>query len=353
MLCVFLCVWCMRPLSTCLHVSHVFTVRILHNHTRAFGQKQLPVSQPVQQMIHYFRQSLCCMSADTDPSSPTESPVYDDVYREPNSHIQRYADLASIVRQLRQECPWDREQTHVSVKHLLIEESYEVVEAIESGDPTELQNELGDVLLHVLFHSTIAEEAGQFTVKDVIDAEIDKLVRRHPHVFGDMDTDDPDAVLANWERIKQQESDNGTASESLKSALDGVPAQLPSLLRAFRMQEKAAGVGFDFPDAATTWAKVEEELAEFREADASDDAEARAQEFGDLLFALVNYGRQVGINPENALRGTNARFQERFQYIEARLHESDQSWDDISLEDADALWDEAKQRFASAPPLDT
>ncbi len=293
------------------------------------------------------------MSADTDPSSPTESPVYDDVYREPNSHIQRYADLASIVRQLRQECPWDREQTHVSVKHLLIEESYEVVEAIESGDPTELQNELGDVLLHVLFHSTIAEEAGQFTVKDVIDAEIDKLVRRHPHVFGDMDTDDPDAVLANWERIKQQESDNGTASESLKSALDGVPAQLPSLLRAFRMQEKAAGVGFDFPDAATTWAKVEEELAEFREADASDDAEARAQEFGDLLFALVNYGRQVGINPENALRGTNARFQERFQYIEARLHESDQSWDDISLEDADALWDEAKQRFASAPPLDT
>ena len=288
-------------------------------------------------------------------SIPPESdkPIYDAQYSEPEAHIRRYTDLASIVRQLRQECPWDREQTHVSVKHLLIEEAYEVVEAIESGDPTELQKELGDVLLHVLFHSTIAEEAGRFTVQDVIDAEIDKLVRRHPHVFGDMETEDPDEVLANWERIKQQESDNGTASESLKSALDGVPAQLPSLLRAFRMQEKAAGVGFDFPDAATTWAKVEEELAEFREADASDDAKARAQEFGDLLFALVNYGRQVGINPENALRGTNARFLERFQYIESKLHESDRSWDDISLEDADALWDEAKQRLASAPPLNT
>ncbi|MES3629161.1 MAG: MazG family protein, partial [Longimonas sp.] len=171
------------------------------------------------------------------------------------------------------------------------------------------------------------------------------------HVFGDVDTDDPDEVLANWERIKQQESDNGATDAPLKSALNGVPAQLPSLLRAFRMQEKAAGVGFDFPDAATTWAKVEEELAEFREADASDDAKARAQEFGDLLFALVNYGRQVGINPENALRGTNARFLERFQYIESKLHESDRSWDDISLEDADALWDEAKQRLASDPPL--
>lgn len=286
-------------------------------------------------------------------STPPESdkPIYDAQYREPEAHIQRYAELASIVRQLRKECPWDREQTHVSVKHLLIEEAYEVVEAIEAGDSTELQNELGDVLLHVLFHSTIAEEAGRFTVQDVIDAEIDKLVRRHPHVFGDVDTDDPDEVLANWERIKQQESDNGATDTPLKSALNGVPAQLPSLLRAFRMQEKAAGVGFDFPDAATTWAKVEEELAEFREADASDDAKARAQEFGDLLFALVNYGRQVGINPENALRGTNARFLERFQYIESKLHESDRSWDDISLEDADALWDEAKQRLASDPPL--
>jgi len=280
-------------------------------------------------------------------STESDTSVYDAQYREPEAHTQRYADLASIVRQLRQDCPWDREQTHVSVKHLLIEEAYEVVEAIESGDPTELQQELGDVLLHVLFHSTIAEEAGQFTVKDVIDAEIDKLVRRHPHVFGDVETNDPDAVLANWERIKQQESDNGEAQEALKSALEGVPAQLPSLLRAFRMQEKAAGVGFDFPDAATTWAKVEEELAEFREADASDDAEARAQEFGDLLFALVNYARQVGINPENALRGTNARFQERFQYIEAQLHANDQSWDDVSLDEADALWDEAKTALRS------
>mgnify|MGYP006433677233 CR=1 FL=1 len=287
-------------------------------------------------------------------SAPSESdePIYDPAYREPEVHLQRYADLASIVRQLRQECPWDREQTHVSVKHLLIEEAYEVVEAIESGDSTELQKELGDVLLHVLFHSTIAEEAGRFTVQDVIDAEIDKLVRRHPHVFGDTEADAPDAVLANWERIKQRESDNGEADEALRSALDGVPSQLPSLLRAFRMQEKAVGVGFDFLDPQATWAKVEEELAEFKEANASGDAEAQSQEFGDLLFALVNYARQVGINPENALRGTNARFQERFQYIESKLHARNQSWDDVSFEEADALWDEAKtaqQRTSSAP----
>ncbi|MGM0705889.1 MAG: nucleoside triphosphate pyrophosphohydrolase [Bacteroidota bacterium] len=284
----------------------------------------------------------------TDSNAPRlDDPIYDAQYREPEAHTERYADLASIVRQLRQDCPWDREQTHVSVKHLLIEEAYEVVEAIESGDPTELQKELGDVLLHVLFHSTIAEEAGRFTVQDVIDAEIDKLVRRHPHVFGDLETNDPDAVLANWERIKQQESDHEDADDALKSALDGVPAHLPSLLRAFRMQEKAAGVGFDFPDTQSTWAKVEEELAEFKEADSSDDAEARAQEFGDLLFALVNYGRQVGINPENALRGTNARFQERFQYIEAQLHAREKSWDDVSLDEADALWDEAKTALRS------
>ena len=282
--------------------------------------------------------------------TPPDDPVYDAEYREPEAHTRRYADLASIVRQLRQDCPWDREQTHVSVKHLLIEEAYEVVEAIESGDPTALQKELGDVLLHVLFHSTMAEEAGRFTVKDVIDAEIDKLVRRHPHVFGNLETDDPDAVLANWERIKQQESDKEDAAGVLKSALDGVPAQLPSLLRAFRMQEKAAGVGFDFPDTEATWAKVEEELAEFKAADASDDDAARAREFGDLLFALVNYGRQVGINPENALRGTNARFQERFQYIESQLHAQNQSWDDVSLDEADALWDEAKTALHPSSP---
>lgn len=324
------------------------------------GICEAPIEQPslVRFVMHLSTRTLLCFDLlwPLMPTHPDDSPrngsprndsIYDAQYREPKAHTERYADLASIVRQLRQDCPWDREQTHVSVKHLLIEEAYEVVEAIESGDPTALQQELGDVLLHVLFHSTIAEEAGRFTVQDVIDAEIDKLVRRHPHVFGDLETDDPDAVLANWERIKQQESNHEDADDALKSALDGVPAQLPSLLRAFRMQEKAAGVGFDFPNPQATWAKVEEELAEFEEADASDDDKARAQEFGDLLFALVNYARQVGINPENALRGTNARFQERFQYIEAQLHANDQSWDDVSLAEADTLWDEAKTALRS------
>jgi len=321
------------------------------------------------------------MSApDSRPASPAETPngekIYDADFAESPERLNAYADFAAIVKQLRRDCPWDREQTHASVKHLLIEEAYEVVEAIDERDWDELKRELGDVFLHVLFHSRIAEEAGRFTIQDVIEAETEKLVRRHPHVFGDegsarsaangsqsntdgdaggsdaeTDTEiDTETVLSNWEQIKQQErAEQGEPA----SVLDGVPSQLPSLLRALRVQEKAAGVGFDFPDQAQTWAKVEEEIREFRAAVAAADTdaadgdtgatEAMEDELGDVLFALVNYARRAGLNPENALRATTRRFTRRFQHIEARLAEEGQTVADVDLETADALWDEAKR----------
>lgn len=268
--------------------------------------------------------------------------IYDDAFAESSDRLEVYADFVAIVKQLRRDCPWDREQTHESVKHLLIEEAYEVVEAIDGADWDALKKELGDVLLHVLFHSNIAEENGTFTIKDVIEAETEKLVRRHPHVFGEAAADDAASVEANWEQIKMQERDG--KDEAPSSVLDGVPQQLPALLRAQRMQEKAAGVGFDFPERDGAWAKVEEEIHEFHEhveAGASD-AE-KEDEFGDVLFALVNYARRVGINPENALRRTNDKFVRRFRHIERRLAESDRTVADVELAEADALWDEAKE----------
>lgn len=274
-------------------------------------------------------------------SPNTTDKIYEDQFSESADRLEAYADLVAIVKQLRRDCPWDREQTHESVKHLLIEEAYEVVEAIDAEDWEDLAEELGDVFLHVLFHSVIAEEEGEFTLADVIEVETDKLVRRHPHVFGDETADDPDAVAASWEEIKQQERDGEDESTSV---LDGVPTQLPALLRAYRSQEKAAGVGFDFPDRDQAWAKVEEELSEFRDVAESENSDEREEEFGDLLFALTNYARQVGINPENALRETNDKFTRRFQHVEQRLDESGTSIEAADLEEADVFWEEAKDR---------
>lgn len=267
--------------------------------------------------------------------------IYEAQFAESPERLEAYADFVAIVKQLRRDCPWDREQTHESVKHLLIEEAYEVVAAIDRDDWEELAEELGDVFLHVLFHSVIAEEGGRFDLKDVIEAETDKLVRRHPHVFGDDAADDSDEVAASWEEIKQQEKDEDEST----SVLDGVPDQLPALLRAYRMQEKAAGVGFDFPDREQAWAKVKEELSEFRETVQEEtDADNREEEFGDLLFALTNYARQAGINPENVLRETNDKFTRRFQHVEKRLDENGFSIEEADLETADRFWDEAKER---------
>jgi XTP/dITP diphosphohydrolase/tetrapyrrole methylase family protein/MazG family protein len=271
-----------------------------------------------------------------------EEKIYDAEFAESPERLEAYADFAAIVKQLRRDCPWDREQTHASVKHLLIEEAYEVVDAIDREDGDELAEELGDVFLHVLFHARIAEEDGRFSIEDVLEAETEKLIRRHPHVFGDRQAGDADEVLQSWEEIKQAEREE--EDDEPPSALDGVPQQLPALLQALRIQEKAAGVGFDFPDREGAWEKVEEELAEFRETiDDGVSEEEREAEFGDLLFALVNYARFADVNPENALRATNAKFTDRFSYIERRLREDGRSWDDVSLADADVLWEEAKE----------
>ncbi len=253
-----------------------------------------------------------------------------------------YADFVAVVRRLRRDCPWDREQTHESVRHLLIEEAYEAVDAIDDGDWDELKGELGDLLLHVVFHAEIAETTtGAFTLEDVIRFEMEKLVRRHPHVFGDTEVSGTGEVLKNWEQIKQQERTG--RHEGQRSVLDGVPRQLPALLRAQRVQEKAAGVGFDFPEAAGAWEKVEEEVLELRDlVESRAAAAAREAEFGDVLFALVNYARFTGVNPENALRRTLDKFQRRFQHVEHRLAEHDRSFADADLEEMDGYWDEAK-----------
>ena len=269
---------------------------------------------------------------------PETEKIYDPTFAEPTDRLEAYADFVAIVKQLRRDCPWDREQTHDSVKHLLIEEAYETVEAIDAQDWDELKRELGDLLLHVIFHSVIAEKDGRFTLGDVIEAETEKLVRRHPHVFGEVTVDGVDEVLTNWEQIKMTEGKK-------TSVLEGVPGRLPALLRAYRVQEKAAGVGFDFPERDGAWEKVEEEIREYRSlVEAGASADEKEEEFGDMLFALVNYARFTGVNPENALRRTNEKFGRRFRYIERRLAERSQSMTDVDLAEMDRYWDEAKRR---------
>ena len=262
--------------------------------------------------------------------------IFDPVFTEAGSSLEAYADFVAIVRQLRRDCPWDMEQTHESVKHLLIEEAYETVEAIDDQDWVHLRKELGDILLHVVFHSVMAAEAGTFTLQDVIDSETEKLVRRHPHVFGDTEVANVDEVLTNWETIKIREGEK-------KSAMEGVPRHLPTLLRAFRIQEKAAGVGFDFPAPEDAWEKVDEELGEFRSLLTGDASkEEKEEELGDLIFALVNYSRLSGLNPENALARTNDKFIRRFRGVEGALEAEGVSLVDATLEQMDAHWNAIK-----------
>jgi len=261
--------------------------------------------------------------------------IYEEQFKPSQEVIEAFVDFFAIVGQLRRDCPWDREQTHESVKHMLIEEAYEALEAIDERNWDELSRELGDVLLHVFFHSDIGASGNRFSLLDVMLQESEKLVRRHPHVFGDVEVENVEEVHVNWARIKQQ--------EGRKSALEGIPRHLPALLRAFRIQEKARAVGFDFRNKEENWGKVEEEIEEFRSLDAGGaPAGEMEKEFGDLLFALVNYGRALGIHPENALRATNAKFERRFMHIEKRLEEQQKAWADVDLSEMDGYWDEAK-----------
>ena len=241
-----------------------------------------------------------------------------------------------VIRRLRRDCPWDRKQTHRSLRHSLIEETYEVVEALDRSDMTELSKELGDVLLHVVLQATIAEQAGEFTFRDVLRQETEKLIRRHPHVFGTVKAGTADQVKQNWERIKMK--------EGRTSVLEGVPPSMPALLRALRVQQRAAKVGFDWENEDQVWKKVREELEEVREALRGGRHPEKEEEFGDLLFALVNYARFLKINPEHALRGTIGKFTKRFHYIEAQLAKRGKTAHDSTLKEMDALWEEAKAK---------
>ena len=247
-----------------------------------------------------------------------------------------FEDLVEIVKILRKECPWDRKQTHQSIKDNLIEEAYEAIEAIDREDFEELKKELGDLLLHVVFHSRMATETQDFNIEDVIYSIQEKLIRRHPHVFGDAKTEDEKEVAANWEAIKME--------EGKESVLDGLPAHLPSLIKAQRMQEKAANVGFDWPQWRQVWDKLEEELGELKEVLEEDNIEKSKEEFGDLLFSLVNVGRFFDLNAEDSLRMTNNKFIKRFQYIEQQIQDSDRNMNEVSLEEMDGIWEEAKSK---------
>lgn len=252
-----------------------------------------------------------------------------------------FGKLVRIMARLRGEdgCPWDRQQTHETIKPYFVEETYEVLEAINEGDAGKLCEELGDVMLQVVFHARMAEEAGLFGIGDVLKAITEKLVRRHPHVFGDVQADTAQEVLFNWEQIKKTEREQATGKAS---ALDGVPRELPALLRAHRLQEKASRVGFDWKEAREVVKKVEEEFAEFHAAMESEQPDRMEAELGDLLFSLVNLGRFIAVNPEEALRKTIARFIARFQYIEEELAHRGKTPGQVTLEEMDALWAEAK-----------
>lgn len=248
----------------------------------------------------------------------------------------KFADFVELVSILRNECPWDRKQTHDSIKDNLIEEAYEAVEAIDNGDYDELSRELGDLLLHVVFHSKMASETESFSIEDVIYRISEKLIRRHPHVFDDVEVDDEKDVATNWESIKLK--------EGKESILDGVPKHLPGLIRAQRMQEKAGNVGFDWEEWQLAWEKLDEELDEWRESVANQSKEDQREEFGDLIFSLVNVGRLLELNAEDSLRMANKKFNERFRYIEQRLSEQGKSVTDSTLEEMDKFWEESKTK---------
>jgi XTP/dITP diphosphohydrolase len=253
--------------------------------------------------------------------------------------LKAFDRLLTIMDELRENCPWDKKQTMESLRHLTIEETYELSEAILEKNYPEMKKELGDLMLHYVFYSRIAEEKSLFDVADVLNAVCDKLIHRHPHVYGEVSVQDEEDVKKNWEQIKLKEKGN-------KSVLGGVPKSLPALVKAIRIQDKASGVGFDWKERSQVWEKVEEEMNEFRnefnmEKDEPEPSRA-SEEFGDLLFSLVNYSRFLNIDPEEALERTNQKFIRRFNYVEARSKENGKSIEDMSLEEMDAYWEASK-----------
>jgi tetrapyrrole methylase family protein/MazG family protein len=254
--------------------------------------------------------------------------------------MDKFQKLVDIMAKLRSEngCAWDKVQTHETLKPYLIEESYEVIEAIDEKDPAKLKEELGDLLMQVVFHSQVAKDKGEFDINDVIEKISSKMISRHPHVFGDARFDTPEEVKKQWHDRKKEEG------KLRDSALEGVPKELPSLLRAHRLQSRAAKVGFDWPKIDDVVAKLEEELNEFRQAVQGKDKKEIEDELGDIFFVLVNLSRWVGVNAEEALRKTISKFISRFRYIEMKAAENGRKLEEMTLEEMDALWDEAKTR---------
>jgi tetrapyrrole methylase family protein / MazG family protein len=249
--------------------------------------------------------------------------------------LDAFQRLLTIMDELRAKCPWDKEQTTESLRHLTIEETYELSDAILKNDAEEIKKELGDILLHIVFYAKIGEEKNQYTIESIINQLCEKLIRRHPHIYGEVIADNSETVKQNWEQIKLKEKGN-----EKKSVLSGVPASMPALVKAYRMQEKAAQVGFDWENKAQVWEKVEEELQEFKDADTVEEKE---NELGDLLFSLVNYARFSAINPDDALEKTNLKFIKRFNYIEARAESLNLDLRTIGLQQMDIWWNEAKK----------
>jgi len=249
--------------------------------------------------------------------------------------LQAFSRLLDIMDELREKCPWDKKQTLESLRHLTIEETYEMADAIIKNDLKELEKELGDVLLHIVFYARITSEMGLYDISHVIHTLCEKLIVRHPHIYGNVQADTEEQVKENWEQIKLKEGN--------KSVLSGVSKGAPSLVKAYRIQEKAAQVGFDWETGEQVWAKVQEELQEFKEELAqTENKEKTEQEFGDLLFSLVNLARKSGLNPDDALEYTNQKFIKRFTFIEERAKSLGKNLKDMSLEEMDAIWNEAK-----------
>lgn len=248
--------------------------------------------------------------------------------------LEAFSRLLNVMDDLREKCPWDKKQTLQSLRHLTIEETYELADAIQSNDLKGIQGELGDLFLHLVFYSKIGSELGAFDVTSVLNGICDKLIHRHPHIYGDVQADSEEEVKANWEKIKLQ--------EGKKSVLEGVPNTLPALIKAMRIQEKVKGIGFEWSEIEDVKNKVIEEFAELHDAQQTKDPEKITDEFGDVLFSLVNYARFININPEDALESTNRKFKSRFQKMEELIAENKQNMSEMTLEEMDVYWEKAK-----------
>ncbi len=252
--------------------------------------------------------------------------------------LEAFERLLDIITELREKCPWDRKQTIESLRYLTIEETYELSDAIIDNDMEEVKKELGDLMMHVVFYAQIGYERKEFSIDDVLNSVCDKLVRRHPHIYGDVEVKDDEDVKRNWEQIK--------LAEGKKSVLEGVPKSLPAMVKANRIQEKARGIGFDWDKQEQVWDKVKEEMDELQtEIEKGADHARIEDEFGDVLFSMINYSRFVGVNPEDALERTNKKFIQRFQYLEDKAAAQGKKMADMTLEEMEAIWQEAKTAF--------